>query len=84
MIVGDTGMGQYYVLDTAHRDSDGESPVVIWGRGKTAPTWRSWLRTSARSSGRSSKKNWALLDGSAPMYSASAQLALWSACSDRD
>ena len=30
LIVGDTGMGEYYAVDTSRRDSDNESPVVVW------------------------------------------------------
>lgn len=33
VIVGDTGMGEYYVLDTSQRDAAGESPVVVWVSG---------------------------------------------------
>jgi antitoxin YobK len=35
VIVGDTGMGEYYVLDTSHRDADGECPVAIWVAGES-------------------------------------------------
>ena len=35
VIVGDTGMGEYYVLDTSRRDDKGESPVVIWVAGQS-------------------------------------------------
>lgn len=35
VIVGDTGMGEYYVLDTSRRDADGECPVVIWAAGQS-------------------------------------------------
>lgn len=34
VIVGDTGMGEYYALDTSQRDSADESPVVIWMAGR--------------------------------------------------
>ena len=30
LIVGDTGMGEYYAVDTSRRGSDNESPVVVW------------------------------------------------------
>lgn len=30
VIVGEDGLGGYYVLDTSQRDSRGESPVAIW------------------------------------------------------
>lgn len=33
VIVGEDGMGGYYVLDTSQRDAVGESPVVIWTPG---------------------------------------------------
>jgi len=33
VIVSDTGMGEWYVLDTSERDADGECPVKIWSPG---------------------------------------------------
>jgi hypothetical protein len=33
VIIGDSGMGEYYALDTTRRDSVGESPVVVWVAG---------------------------------------------------
>lgn len=33
VIVGDTGMGEFYVLDTSQPDPLGEFPVVIWFAG---------------------------------------------------
>ncbi len=30
VIVGETGMGEWYVLDTSKRDETGECPVAIW------------------------------------------------------
>ncbi len=35
MIVGETGTGEYYVLDTSHRDAVGECPVVVWASGQS-------------------------------------------------
>ena len=35
VIVGDTGMGGYYALDTSQRDCSDESPVVIWALGRS-------------------------------------------------
>ncbi|MBY5162886.1 SMI1/KNR4 family protein [Salsipaludibacter albus] len=33
VIIGETGLGEYYVLDTRHRTEDGECPVVLWVPG---------------------------------------------------
>jgi hypothetical protein len=33
VIVGDTGDGDWYDLDTAHPDADGEAPVLVWMPG---------------------------------------------------
>jgi hypothetical protein len=35
VIVGDTGMGEYYALDSSRRDANGECPVVIWVAGQS-------------------------------------------------
>jgi len=35
VIVGDTGTGEFYVLDTATRSPDGESPVLVWFDGQS-------------------------------------------------
>jgi hypothetical protein len=35
VIIGDTGMGEFYVLDTSRRDDTGESPVVVWVAGQS-------------------------------------------------
>lgn len=35
VIVGDTGMGEYYALDTSQRDSNSERPVVICASGRS-------------------------------------------------
>ena len=35
VIVGDTGIGEYYALDTSRRDCSDESPVVIWAPGRS-------------------------------------------------
>src|SRR5829696_7262685 len=39
VIVGEDGLGGYYVLDTSQKDANGESPVAIWktGGGNLAP-----------------------------------------------
>ena len=36
IVVGDTGMGEFYVLDTSQPDVDGEYPVVVWVAGGSA------------------------------------------------
>jgi hypothetical protein len=33
VIIADTGMGEFYVLDTAVTNADGEAPVLIWMPG---------------------------------------------------
>ena len=30
VVVGDSGMGEHYVLNTSRSDHDGESPVALW------------------------------------------------------
>jgi len=35
VIVGDTGMGEHYVLDTSRPDPDGECPVAVWVTGQS-------------------------------------------------
>jgi hypothetical protein len=35
VIVGDTGMGEYYVLDTSEAGAAGECPVVVWVAGQS-------------------------------------------------
>lgn len=35
VIIGDTGTGEYYALDTAQRDSADESPVVTWSAAQS-------------------------------------------------
>jgi antitoxin YobK len=35
VIVGDTGMGGFYVLDTARTDADDECPVAVWVGGQS-------------------------------------------------
>lgn len=35
VILGETGMGEYYALDTSRRDAQGECPVVIWVAGQS-------------------------------------------------
>jgi hypothetical protein len=33
VIIGDTGYGPYYAIDTAQKNTDGESPVIEWWSG---------------------------------------------------
>ncbi|CAN5232970.1 hypothetical protein BH18ACT4_BH18ACT4_04360 [soil metagenome] len=35
VIVGETGMGEYYVLDTSQAGANGECPVVVWVAGQS-------------------------------------------------
>lgn len=35
VLVGDTGMGEYYALDLSRADESGEAPVVIWASGRS-------------------------------------------------
>jgi hypothetical protein len=35
VIVGDTGMGGFYVLDTARAGPDDECPVAVWVGGQS-------------------------------------------------
>lgn len=35
VIVGDTGMGEHYVLDTSRSGPDGECPVAVWVAGQS-------------------------------------------------
>jgi hypothetical protein len=37
VVVGETGMGENYVLDTSRTDATGECPVVIWVPGASQP-----------------------------------------------
>jgi hypothetical protein len=36
IVIGSTGFGPDYVLDTAQRDERAESPVLVWYRGESA------------------------------------------------
>lgn len=35
VIVGETGTGEFYVLDTAQTDAEGECPVAVWVGGRS-------------------------------------------------
>ena len=38
IVIGSTGTGEYYVLDTAKVGPDGECPVLVWAQGRSAPS----------------------------------------------